>query len=41
MSICLVRAVVKDNEYTKSKQIFQQFAKGIGRELDEKLKNNI
>jgi len=28
---------VNDNEYTKSKQ----FAEGIGRELDEKLENNI
>ncbi len=30
-----------DNEYDKTKKIVEQFAKGIGRELHEQLKNNI
>jgi carnitine O-octanoyltransferase len=37
----LVRAVVDDNDYDKTKKIVAQFAKGIGRELHEQLKNSI
>ncbi len=39
--MCLVRAVVDDDEYARTKKIVEQFAKGSGRELHEQLKNNI
>jgi carnitine O-octanoyltransferase len=41
VSIYLVRAVVDDNEYDRTKKIVEQFAKGVGRELHEELKNSI
>ncbi|CAF1051449.1 unnamed protein product [Adineta ricciae] len=33
-----VRAVVDENDYAKTKEIVEQFAKGVGRELHEQLK---
>ena len=40
--LSLVRAVVDDeNDYSKTKQIVEHFAKGIGRELHEQLKTRI
>ena len=41
ISVSLVRAVVDDNEYNKTKNLVEQFAKGTGRELHEQLKNRI
>jgi hypothetical protein len=39
--IYLVRALVDDNEYAKTKKLVEQFTKGIGRELHEQLKAKI
>ena len=35
--LSLVRAVVDENDYAKTKEIVEQFAKGVGRELHEQL----
>ena len=37
----LVRAVTDDDEYNRTKKIVEKFANGIGRELDEQLRNDI
>lgn len=39
--VCLVRAVVDDEQYARTKEIVGEFAGGIGRELHEQLKNDI
>ena len=39
--VSLVRAVVNDDEYVRTKKIVERFAEGIGRELHEQLKAKI
>ena len=39
--VCLVRALVDDEKYARTKNLVEKFAKGTGRELHERLKNEI